>query len=54
MFHEWVAPDARFTVEDDASATRLLAALLHAGLPVIEAAPEEGRLERLFKPGGER
>jgi len=54
QFHEWVAPDARFTVEDDASATRLLAALLAAGLPVIEAAPEEGRLERLFTPGGDR
>jgi len=54
LFHEWVAPDARFTVEDDASATRLLTALLSAGLPVIEVAPEEGRLERLFTPGGGR
>ncbi len=45
---EWTAPDARFEVADDAGATRLLAALLGAGLPVIEAAPEEGRLERLF------
>jgi ABC-type multidrug transport system ATPase subunit len=48
MFREWTAPDARFSVADDAGATRLLAALLSAGLPVVEAAPEEGRLERLF------
>ena len=51
-FHEHVAPDARFTVADDEGATRLLAALLAAGMPVIEAAPEEGRLERLFAPPG--
>ena len=51
QFHEWVAPDARFSVADDAGATRLLGALLAAGAPVIEAAPEEGRLERLFAPG---
>ena len=51
-FREYVAPDARFGVADDAGATRLLAALLSAGVPVIEAAPEEGRLERLFvEPG---
>jgi ABC-2 type transport system ATP-binding protein len=55
-YHEWVAPDARFGVADDTGATRLLAALLAAGLPVVEAAPEEGRLERLFSPpaGGAR
>ena len=47
-FRDWTAPDARFAVADDAGATQLLAALLAAGLPVIEAAPEEGRLERLF------
>jgi len=47
-YREWLAPDARFGVADDAGATRLLAALIGAGLPVIEAAPEEGRLERLF------
>jgi len=46
-------PDARFSVADDAGATRLLAALLAAGVPVVEAGPEEGRLERLFTaPGG--
>ena len=50
---EYTAPDARFRVTDDAGATRLLAALLAAGLPVIEAAPDEGRLERLFAPGSE-
>ncbi len=50
-FREWVAPDARFTVADDTGATRLLGALLADGLPVIEAVPEEGRLERLFQPG---
>ncbi|HTR98008.1 MAG TPA: ABC transporter ATP-binding protein [Candidatus Acidoferrales bacterium] len=47
-FRELAAPDARFSVADDAGATRLLAALLAGGVPVIEAAPEEGRLERLF------
>jgi ABC-type multidrug transport system ATPase subunit len=45
---EVAGTDARFRVADDAGATRLLAALLAAGLPVVEAAPEEGRLERLF------
>jgi ABC-type multidrug transport system ATPase subunit len=54
-FREWTAPDARFGVADDAGATRLLAALLAASLPVVEAAPEEGRLERLFTaPPGDR
>ncbi len=52
-YHEWVAPDARFGVADDAGATRLLAALLGAGVPVVEAVPEEGRLERLFAPPAE-
>jgi hypothetical protein len=41
-------PVARFTVADDEGATRLLAALLNAGVRVIEASPEGGRLERLF------
>jgi ABC-type multidrug transport system ATPase subunit len=49
-FHEWVAPDARFAVADDGGATRLLSALLGTGVPVVEAVPEEGRLERLFAP----
>ena len=44
--------DAEFRVADDAGATRLLAALLAAGMPVIEAVAEEGRLERLFIDGG--
>jgi ABC-2 type transport system ATP-binding protein len=47
--------DARFRVADDTGATRLLAALIEARLPVIEAVAEEGRLERLFHeppPGG--
>lgn len=48
QWKDWVAPEARFIVADDAGATRLLAVLLAAGLPVVEAAPEEGRLERLF------
>jgi ABC-2 type transport system ATP-binding protein len=42
------AGEARFTVGDDAAATRTLQALLAAGVPVVEATPEEGRLERLF------
>ena len=52
-FQMWEAPDARFVVEDDAGATRLLAGLLHAGLPVVEAVAEESRLERLFMRPGE-
>ena len=54
QWKDWVAPEARFIVADDAGATRLLAALLADGVPVVEAAPEEGRLERLFTgPAGE-
>ncbi len=41
-------PAARFVVSDDEGAARLLAALLDAGVRVIEASPEGGRLERLF------
>jgi len=47
-FRGWSAPDARFAVADDAGATALLAALIGAGIAVVEASPEEGRLERLF------
>jgi ABC-2 type transport system ATP-binding protein len=39
---------ALFTVADDASAARLLQTLIAGGVPVSEATPEEGRLERLF------
>jgi ABC-2 type transport system ATP-binding protein len=39
---------ARFAVLDDAAAARVLQRLVAAGIPVIEAVPEEGRLERLF------
>jgi ABC-2 type transport system ATP-binding protein len=41
-------PLARFAVPDDDGATRLLQSLLSAGVPVVEATPEGGRLERLF------
>jgi ABC-2 type transport system ATP-binding protein len=51
-FHQWVAPDARFTVADDAGATLLLAALLAADVPVVEVMPEQGRLERFFTQQG--
>jgi len=51
-FRGWSAPDARFAVEDDSGATRLIAALVRAGVAVIEVIPEEGRLERLFTEGG--
>src|SRR5262252_2747723 len=57
-FRGWSAPDARFAVADDQGATRLLAVLISGGLAVVEASPEEGRLERLFTgaaapvPGG--
>jgi ABC-2 type transport system ATP-binding protein len=50
-FRGWSAPDARFAVADDAGATRLIGALIHEGVAIIEAVPEEGRLERLFAPG---
>jgi len=43
------APVARFTVADDEGATRLLIALLNAGVRVVESSPEGGRLERLFE-----
>jgi len=42
------AREAVFAVADDTGATRLLAALIAAGAPVVEARSEEGRLERLF------
>ena len=45
------AREAVFAVADDAGATRLLGALLAAGMPVVEARSEEGRLERLFLEG---
>jgi ABC-2 type transport system ATP-binding protein len=38
----------RFAVKNDAQAAALLRALVGAGFAVIEAAPEAGRLERLF------
>ncbi|MFE8596426.1 ABC transporter ATP-binding protein [Archangium violaceum] len=44
----------RFSVEDDWGASRLLGALLQAGLPVASAAREEGRLERFFQQQGDR
>jgi len=43
--------EAVFAVADDTGATRLLTDLLKAGLPVVEARSEEGRLERLFLEG---
>jgi ABC-2 type transport system ATP-binding protein len=49
---EHAPPHARFAVADDAGAARLIAALVGAGVAVAEAAPEEGRLERLFTGGG--
>jgi hypothetical protein len=45
------AREAVFAVADDAGATRLLASLLAAGMPVVEARSDEGRLERLFLEG---
>jgi len=43
--------EARFAVADDAGAARLVEALVRAGIPVAEVAPEESRLERLFLEG---
>lgn len=47
---------AFYTVDSDAAAAALLRRLIEAGLPVVEAVPGEGRLERLFQPdaGGAR
>jgi ABC-2 type transport system ATP-binding protein len=45
---EVAAGRGRFAVKDDAQAAALLRALVGGGFAVIEAAPEAGRLERLF------
>ncbi|HVP39335.1 MAG TPA: ABC transporter ATP-binding protein, partial [Candidatus Saccharimonadales bacterium] len=42
------AAQASFQVPGDAAAARLLRALIAAGIPVVEATAEQGRLERLF------
>jgi ABC-2 type transport system ATP-binding protein len=44
--------EARFEVASDEQCARLLAALVAEGIPVIEASPEESRLERLFTAPG--
>ena len=45
-----VAPGrGRLAVVDDTQAAALLRALSEGGYPVVEAAPESGRLERLFR-----
>ena len=46
--------EARFAVSADEVAARLLRGLIGAGLAVVEAVPEESRLERLFlgRPAG--
>ncbi len=41
---------ARVAITDDARAAAVLRALVQAGVPVIEAAPELGRLEKFFRP----
>jgi ABC-2 type transport system ATP-binding protein len=44
-----IAPsEATFSVQSDANVVSLLKALLAQEVPIIEATPEEGRLERLF------
>ena len=50
-----VAGRARFSVPNDEAAVALVRVLVQAGIPVMEASPEEGRLERLFfqAPGAE-
>jgi hypothetical protein len=45
-------PEARFTVTDDDGAARLIEVLLAAGVRVIEATPESGRLERPVRRAG--
>jgi ABC-2 type transport system ATP-binding protein len=46
---EVAAERARLAIADDAQAAALLRALQAAGYAVVEAAPESGRLERLFQ-----
>jgi ABC-type multidrug transport system ATPase subunit len=41
-------PTARFAVEHDEAAARLVRALVEGGVPVAEVTPDESRLERLF------
>ena len=41
-------PEARFAVAGDEVSARLLKALIGAGFDVVEAVPDESRLERLF------
>jgi hypothetical protein len=48
--HDVGQDTARFAVASDAMCARLLGALIGAGVPIIEAVPEESRLERLFMP----
>ncbi len=45
---EVTPPEARFSVTGDSNVVSLLKTLLEQDVPVIEATPEEGRLERLF------
>lgn len=45
---------AFYSVDSDAAAAALLRRLVEAGLPVVEAVPGEGRLERLFQPDAGR
>ncbi|TMQ72984.1 MAG: hypothetical protein E6K80_01245 [Candidatus Eisenbacteria bacterium] len=44
-------PQARFAVADDEGAARLIEVLVGGGIPIVEAAPDESRLERLFLGG---
>jgi ABC-2 type transport system ATP-binding protein len=46
------ADRGRFTVESDAQMAALLRGLMTAGLAVIDAGPEAGRLEKFFRPAG--
>jgi len=48
------AGEALFEVEGDQGANQIIAALVKAGFPVIEAIPDSSRLERLFKTPQER
>ena len=48
------AGEAVFEVAGDQGANQIIAALVKAGFPIIEAIPDSSRLERLFKTPQER
>jgi hypothetical protein len=42
---------SRFAVTDERQVAALIRGLVERGVPVVEATPEGGRLDRFFRPG---